>query len=307
MDTKNNYKKYFIIAVSAMMIMASCGFPDEKENTEVKTVTIDSMHSYLTTLDLRLPESAGAGLSYTTTIMQTMDEHRRDSAFILYRQFFYEVMMQQNKLLSENPLLMEALSSNENPIPEEPVNELDVLRKKLNENGMVILEAEGTFYIDEKADYLYEAFSPYVSEPIKKLLDIRKNEMQKGFAEDAGLLITFEEVGERIRKWEELLEENPTLKLQQEAMGYYVLYLSTFLTGLDNSSPFDPQTKKLKPEVKEEYEDYIKKYGESNSGKIISKYYTLLISNGLKKPENIDKFLEENNLHSMNGMQPPTR
>ncbi|MGI8893170.1 MAG: hypothetical protein ACR2GN_06885 [Bacteroidia bacterium] len=293
-------KKYLIII--ALCFVAACGFPKEEENTKIETATIDSMHSYLTTLDLRLPESAGSGLSYTQTIMQTMDEGRRDSAFILYRQFFYEIMMQQNEILSENELVARALAENK-----QDVEEVEYFRKKIMDNGMIFLQSEGFFYIDEDHNYLHKAFSSYVSDPVKKLLEIRKEEMKKGFSEDAALLISFQELGERVRNWEILLEENPDLKLQQEAKGYYNLYLSTFLTGLDNSSVFDLRTNKIMPEAKEAYEEYINKHSNTKSGRTVSKYYSLLESNNFNKPGNLQEFLTENNIAGMDGVQPPTR
>lgn len=285
-----------------VLFIAACGYPEKEESTEVKTVTIDSMHSYLSTLELQLPESAGSALSYSHTVMQTMDENRRDSAFILYRQFFYEVLIKQNELLEQNELFAQALSENR-----QDIKELEYFKKKLNENGMVMLQSEGSFYIDEHHNYLYDAFSPYVSEPIKKLLDLRKEEMKKGFSDDAMLLISFKEVGERVRNWEKLIEESRELKLQQEAKGYYNLYLSVFLTGLANSPVFDPQTNLLLPEVKQVYEDYIKTNGESKSGQIVSNYYSLLKKNNFKKTDEAENFINQNNLQVMTGIQPPTR
>jgi hypothetical protein len=301
MDINLNFMKNYLLIFSIVLV-AACGFPREEENTEVYTVTIDSMHSYLSTLDLRLPESAGSGLSYTQTVMQTMNEDRRDSAFVLYRQFFYEVLMKQNEVLSQSELIAQALAE-ERP----QVEELEFFRKKISDNGMVFLQSEGTFYIDEHHNYLFNAFSQYVSVPVNKLLELRRDEMRKGFSEDAALLISFEEVGERVRNWEQLLEQNPTLKLQEEAKNYYNLYLSTFLTGLDNSPVFDRGTNKLLPEAKQAFEDYIKKYGESPGGKIVGGYYTILQQNNFLRSADLDNFLNDNNITGMRGIQPPTR
>lgn len=301
MVIKNYFmRNYFLMFL--ISIVVACGYPKKEENTEVKTVTIDSMHSYLTTLNLQLPESAGSALSYTHTVMQTMDENRRDSAFILYRQFYYEVLIRQNELLGQNEIFIRALNENR-----EDNEELNYFKKKLEENGMIMLQSEGSFYIGEHQNYLYDAFSPYVSEPIKKLLDLRKEEMKKGFSEDAALLISFKEVGERLRNWGKLIDENPSLKLQQEANGYYNLYLSTFLTGLSNSPVFDNQTNALIPDVKDAYQDYIKSNNDSKSGQIVSNYYALLEKNNFKNSREAEAFLNDNNIKSMNDVQPPTR
>ncbi|MGI8893283.1 MAG: hypothetical protein ACR2GN_07455 [Bacteroidia bacterium] len=293
-------KNYLSILI--VLSIASCGYPNKEENVKVETATIDSMHSFLTTLDLRLPESAGSALSYTQTIMQTMDEDRRDSAFILYRQFFYEVLIKQNEVLSQNEFIAGALAENK-----QDVEEVEYFRKKITDNGMVFLQSEGFFYIDEHHNYLHNAFSKFVSDPIKKLLEMRKEEMRKGFSEDGALLISFKEVGERLRNWEKLLEENPSLKLQDEGKGYYNLYFSTFLTGLDNTPAFNNQTQILVPEAQEAYEDYIKSYKETRSGEIVSAYYNMLQQNNFKKPEQLKNFLMENNITGMEGIQPPTR
>ena len=48
----------------------------------------------------------------------------------------------------------------------------------------------------------------------------------------------------------------------------------------------------------------MKEDAQSNITKIIISYYSFLSKNNFKEPENIDKFLKENNLSSMLAVQP---
>ena len=144
-----------------------------------------------------------------------------------------------------------------------------------------------------------------MSHAIREFLLIRSKELEEGFSEDAKLLISYKSLGNRITRWEKYLNEYPASPLTAEAKFSYHLYLNTFITGLDNS----PVTKEdiFLPEMKNVYLDYINRNNNSESGKIVEKFYTIISNNNFHLSSAPDDFYNENQIESMKGMEPPTR
>jgi hypothetical protein len=129
--------------------------------------------------------------------------------------------------------------------------------------------------------------------------------LEEGFSENSKLLISFQSLGDRIITWEKYLNKYSASSLSAEAKFSYHLYLNTFITGLDNSPVTADDI--LLPEMKNVYSDYIQKNNNSESGKIVEKFYSIISKNNFRLTPELDDFYEENQIESMKGMEPPTR
>ena|ERR1035437_1410568 len=224
----------------------------------------------------------------------------KDSAFVEFRSFYYNVINSYYEIFWNNQELVNKLNNHKDDDPQ--VHEF---RTTLDQNGLRLSKTEGGYYIDEKPDYLYNNFKNFVSPAINEFLLIRSKELEKGFSEDAKLLISFKALGDRITKWEEYLNKYPASPLSAEAKFSYHLYLNTFITGLDNSPVATDDI--LLPEMKNVYSDYIQKNNNLESGKIVEKFYTMISKNNFRLTPILDDFYKENQIESMKGMEPPTR
>jgi hypothetical protein len=187
---------------------------------------------------------------------------------------------------------------NEDPMVKE-------FKSSLDNNGLRLSITEGSYYIDEKPDFLINNFKSYVSSGVYEFMNIRSQELQQGFSENAKLLITFPQLGDRIVTWQNYLNKYPSSPLLAEAKFSFHLYLNTFLTGLDNSPIAIDDI--LLPEMKPVYLDFIDKNKDTESGKIVGKFYNILSKDNFHFTEDLDDFYQENQIESMNGVQPPTR
>jgi hypothetical protein len=224
----------------------------------------------------------------------------RDSAFVEFRSLFYNVINNYSEIFWNNAELMKKVNEKLNDDPM-----VKTFKSDLDNNGLRLSITEGSYYIDEKPDYLINNFKSYVSPGVNEFLKIRSSELMVGFSEDAALLIPFRELGGRIITWQNYINKYPSTLLLAEAKFSYHLYLNTFLSGLDNSPIAKDDV--LLPEVKEVYSEFINKYRDTESGKIVEKFYNLLSGNNFRLPEDLDDFYKENQIESMTGMQPPTR
>ena len=226
----------------------------------------------------------------------------KDSTYIIFNYMFYTAVNAFNDSLELNyPDILQKIDKGIN----DP--EIKEFKKCLDLCGLSLLNSEGSYYVDEKYDYTYDLFKGKVSPALNEYLKIRSKELKQGYSEDADLLIGFDDLYERVVTWEDFINEYPDFILLKDAEFNYSSYLSTLITGTDNSETFDSETQDLYPGIKRLYEKIISHKDGKKSTKVISDYYELLKRNDFKQPDNLDLFLKANNLTSMVGVQPETR
>jgi len=232
----------------------------------------------------------------------TMNRADQDSTYIIFNYIFYTSVNAFNDSLEiRYPDILEKMEKGTN---DQATKEF---KKCLELCGLSLLNSEGSYYVDEKDDYYYDLFKGKVSPALTEYLKIRNKEIKQGYSEDADLLIGFDDLYERVVNWEDFMTQNPDFFLLKDAEFNYTSYLSTLITGTDNSETFDSETQNLYPGIKKLYEKIISHKDGKKSTKVISDYYELLKRNEFKQPDNLDLFLKANNLISMVGVQPETR
>jgi hypothetical protein len=232
----------------------------------------------------------------------SLSQSEKDSVYLLFIDMYYQTINPiTDSLYTQYKAITEKLDKN---IDDDQTKDF---KKCLDACGTELLMTEGSYYLDAKFDYFYSIFKGKVSADLDDFLKIRSIELKQGYSEDAGLLISFEDLYKRVIGWEDIITKYPDFFLKDYSEYYYSDYLSTLLTGMDNTPVFDFESQKLLPEVKKLYERVITLNDSRKSSKIISNYYNLLKKTDFKQPENIQEFLEQSGLHSMLGVQPDTR
>jgi len=262
---------------------------------------LKSFKLYLNRLNEDSLNSIPYALDYVKTCIST-DYSERDSVFLLFNIKFFAVTNRLNENLDKKyKTIINQLYKDSTTV------ELTNFRKNLEMCGIDIFSSEGMYYLDVIPDYFYNNFSNRVSESISEFLVIRKGELKEGFSEDAGMLISFEDLYQRVKRWENFIHKYPTTIYNNEANLFYTTYLETLMTGMDNSRIFDFDSSSLKPEIKTLYEKIKKEELESPTTKIISSYYDFLARHNFKANDSISIFLKANNLSTMLAVQPHTR
>ena len=103
-----------------------------------------------------------------SSISKALDSYRKnlsntapvikDSAFIEFRTFYYNVINSYYEIFFNNQNLVNKLNGNMKDDPE-----VVQLFKTLDQNGLRLSKTEGGYYIDEKPNFLYYTFKNYVS------------------------------------------------------------------------------------------------------------------------------------------------
>lgn len=239
-------------------------------------------------------------------------QQEKDKALSYYQDFFYGVIRGFRDKVYNDELerLLEKENSSIDGVyyvndlldllndPQKPKKDprVQALIKLMHHNGLQFDMSEGNIYISIQPDFLYKNFQPYLSIPYQEFLAIEKKEKAERCTEDAGLRISFDELGNRIIIWENFLKEYPDFEFNKEIREKNNWYLKLFLRGLNNSPLFSYSDDLLNPEIKIAYENYIQKNGESQSGKLVKGFYDLLQTEGFKRNEKIEQYYDDNHL-----------
>ena len=271
------------------------------QNLKVIKGDLKSFKTYLDKLDNDSLTSIPYALDYIKTCISS-DNTDLDSIFLLFNIKFYTITNRlSDSLDTKYNFLTVQLYKDSNTV------ELNSFKNNLATCGLAIFSSEGMYYLDVIPDFFYANFKNRVSEGVAEYLNIRKDELEQGFSEDAGMLISFSELYGRVKRWENFTNKYPKTLYSEDANSYYLTYLETLMTGMDNSRVFDFEQNSLMPEIKSLYESIMKESSESPTTKIISSYYAFLARHDFKENDSIQIFLEANDLSTMLAVQPDTR
>jgi len=231
-----------------------------------------------------------------------IDNPSGDSIYLLFNNKYYQVVNRINESFDQKyGNMVEQIDNNANS------SELKEFKHNLAACGLDVYVSEGMHYLDAQPDYFLNKFSDRVSAGVFEFLKIRSHELKQGFSDDAAMLISFEELYQRVIRWERFINEYPNSILSQEANSFYKIYLEVLLTGMDNSRVFDLENNTINPEVKSLYERIKDDKKETRTKGIIAAYYSLLERHGFRENDSINEFLLTNNLSTMQGVQPHVR
>lgn len=131
--------------------------------------------------------------------------------------------------------------------------------KKLIESNYKLINLEGSFY--PIVDYeKMKQYNNHISDEVKDYIAIEALDSNKPVAIDAGLVISYDELAERIIKIENYIQKYSEGKRYEEMLGNYRSKLTFYLNGLDNTPIADYETKKI-------YKDVFDSYGKTTNTK----------------------------------------
>ncbi|MEG1591386.1 hypothetical protein [Chryseobacterium sp.] len=129
---------------------------------------------------------------------------------------------------------------------------------------------EGVTEIETIPSYYSSIFKGKVTPDFETYISGKDREGKENYAVDAGLLITWEELGERVIFCENFIKKYPNSSLIKKVKDEYNTYLSDYLFGMDKTSTYErygKQPGKLYDENREEFNRIIKKFPNSNVSK----------------------------------------
>jgi len=154
---------------------------------------------------------------------------------------------------------------------------LKELMDKILKGKYKLINMEGAFYpiIDYETLKIY---NDYLSDEMKSYIDIKSIDSNNPTVLDASLVISFDELAERLIKTENYIKEYPDGIRYEELLRLFGVYLRLYLEGVDNTPIYDYETKEIKNEVLKSYKKTEAKKDTVTSN-IVSKYISIIEEN----------------------------
>ena len=208
--------------------------------------------------------------------MEKLKSLNKEEANNLYEEY----QVQNNNILYDingaNETFLEKIyyGSEEEQFTEKDWNDAN---KILNKYDLELWDiGEGMVEIRELPHLYYDMFKDYVTDDYEEYLKIWAKDNEVLYQADAGLLISFEEIGERIITWENFLNQYPDSKLNIKVTASLNSYREDYLLGMDNTPTIDGGYDNIPVTVdevaKKEYDRFVKKYPNSPTVELI-KYF----------------------------------
>jgi hypothetical protein len=218
------------------------------------------------------------------------DSLSRDSMLISFNEYLTAVMQEYytGKLLG-NRQLMDHFESKEDPA------EAQKLIASLAAHGIEITYREGDFYLEPDLEFVYNHLEGVLTTGSRNYLQT-KISLSKVLLGDNNLPVSpADSIARQIIVWEDFMANSPEYVSKDEIQAQYIDAFTTYLSGTEQLPLFDPNTKMLQHVYQNSYLQYLEKYPNRESTKIVKKFYDLLASKGFKYEESLDTFLPEVN------------
>ncbi|MBK6952815.1 MAG: hypothetical protein IPH24_12400 [Crocinitomicaceae bacterium] len=261
-----------LFLLSTITILFSCAgnAPESDTTTETTTVSNDSLvagaaftefTNYVGSLENTV-ENIDSAFARFENLKVDFTQEEKDSAFFVMRDYLwdFEVAADEQEITSED--------------------DMKKLDKKYSKYGFVMSYNEGYAYLMPDMKFLSKKFKNDISVELDDYVDIMKISHSQ-LTSDAGLIIEWSELADRILTYEEFITENTDSKYWENVLSNYVEETNFLLWGLDNSPIIDMWSeegvKKLDENVADVYAKLIKD-DKHKTGKIIADHLAWLES-----------------------------
>jgi hypothetical protein len=253
----------------------------------VKNNAVETYNTFVAKLDTSKVASVLIAAKQFDSLFANADSIRADSAFVVFNGFYDKVLNYLNEQHLTDGVNYTAYVEGKNAVKGRKSASSDAHIKTLRENGFTIDMSEGSTYVRQDRRQISRYLYPHVSSAMKAYLVQSDIELEEGFVEDAGLVITPIALSKRILFWEDFLRNNPffsfTQQIKQNQKGYYTFLLE----GIDNTPLFDQGTQHLNSAYKAAFEFILTTSPQSDLAGHIKPYYAALTKNDLKTAKSL--------------------
>jgi hypothetical protein len=139
---------------------------------------------------------------------------------------------------------------------------------ELKKGGLKFMEVgEGYTEIWSEPDHYFILFKNKINPDYQDYIKQLAKENVGLYAADAGLVVSFKEVGDRTIFWENFIKKYPESRLNYKAKEMYNNYLADYLFGLDNTPTHEHSDGTIYAENRAEFSRLMKQHPNSNVAK----------------------------------------
>jgi len=257
-----------------------------KKDSIKRNPLLENYAEFLSQLDSTDMNSTTTATNKYTELFGQQSNALCDSAFLEFDTFYSRLERGLNENHYKDTTNYDAFVYTEpgTQIPQKLIN----YRKNLQKNGFDINSEEGMTYIMQDRNFIAKYFYPYLSQTMKKYQVKLNIENAEGFVSDASIIISPQNIAERIIWYEKFIYENPTFIFIEKCRMTLKTYQTILFTGIDNTPVFSYDSpNKLSDYYHEVYEYLLSKYSGSKTTNLIRPYYEAILNSNIKESEAI--------------------
>ena len=163
-------------------------------------------------------------------------------------------------------------------------------KSEVETNGFSIAQSEGMIYIAQNTDFIKLGISPLVNSLSIEFINLYANEIDNICCDDAAIIISTEELVNRVYKWGELSKKVAELEYNNHVEYEFYSNLYLLFYGVENTPSFDWETKKYNTEAIDLMNEIIKKYSISRAAAEFIPFIELLENENFKETEKVKEY-----------------
>ncbi|MEN8905374.1 MAG: hypothetical protein ABF289_05395 [Clostridiales bacterium] len=171
--------------------------------------------------------------------------------------------------------------------------EVKLFVENILKDGYKIYMAEGMYNLEIDYELFNKKFASYCSEELSEYLVIMEAESIFHSYEDGGVIISWDDIAERIVTAEKYLNKYPDGKFYNNIKQIHSKFLSTYLLGTDNLPAFNYSDNEVNSGLLTSYKKTLIKYNETSLADIINEYKYLIEISKYKKTAKIVNYATE--------------
>lgn len=284
---KTSYQKILIL-ILIVITTCKCEYKTKTDSNKLLT----EYNKKLSKLDTSKMESISLATKLYTELFEGQSPIICDSAFFQFNNLAENIVSKLNEKHEKDTADFWSLFIvDENNTPPVIPNKLLSFNTNLKKNGLQLNHDDVSTWISIDGDFIETNFYQFLSNTLVKYLKQINYEDKNPYEIDAGLLISPQELCDRIMWWNNFILQNPNFEYLNYAVENKKNYTSILFSGSDNTPLIDIQNIDNKIVIAKYYNDartYLnKKYPESFIEKKLNSYHTAIQSNNLRKAKEI--------------------
>lgn len=174
----------------------------------------------------------------------------------------------------------------------------DSIKKKMDLydklNIKIVENNDGTYHLKYRTGFYYDLFKNKVSRDLKEYLKIAVEHRKKPVVVNGEINQSWSVISDRLIVWENYLKKYPNSLYREEAKGKYLDLIQLYLYGSKKEKSYDLNSKKISPDIEQDYVNTIKKYGKTTTGILTKSFLDYFYTNDKNyTPEEFNKKLTE--------------
>ncbi|KAF2082730.1 tol-pal system YbgF family protein [Flavobacterium sharifuzzamanii] len=259
-----------LTVITSVILLSSCKQTDTKNIQNKETTKKDSIKI----------ENSSQTVQSNSDLLEQFSKNKNEVIHKLKTLSNKEANALYEKYSEENTALVQQIAEKEAGVLdkfyyEDEANKkaVKLLGEKLSKHQLEFSEiGEGYVEIDPVHDFYYQIFKDYVTNDYKDYLYLVSEESKSLYSADAGLVISFKDLGDRIISWENFMTKYPDSNLIASVKEQYKNYQMDYLVGQDNTPTAERATDEnyIYPENIQEFNRFMKKYPKSPTVPLIN-------------------------------------